>query len=110
VLTAPEEAAVRAARGHLVADLRDAPSAVTLAEASGIGLRRFLRAFETLHGESPAQALRVERLNQARQMLEAGELAIKEVAWRVGYNHVSNFATAFADQFGRPPRQFLRQG
>ncbi|MET0271998.1 MAG: AraC family transcriptional regulator [Phenylobacterium sp.] len=108
-LTRPEEAAVRAARGKLVADLRDAPSAAVLAADAGIGLRRFLRAFERLHGESPAQALRAERLNQARQMLEAGELSLKEVAWRVGYNHVSNFVTAFADHFGLPPRQYLRQ-
>jgi AraC-like DNA-binding protein len=104
-----EDVAVRAARDRLLQDLRDPPSAVALAERSGLGLRRFLRAFEQLHGASPAQVLRTERLNRARQLLEAGELSLKEIAWQVGYSHLSNFVSAFAERFGLPPRQFQRR-
>jgi AraC-like DNA-binding protein len=109
-LSAREEAAVRAARARLLADLRDAPSAAELARIADVSLRRFLRTFEALHGASPAQLLRAERLNRARQMLEAGELPMKEIAWQVGYSHVSNFVTAFAEHYGAPPRRFARRG
>jgi len=103
-------AAVRAARERLLADLHDAPSAAMLAEAAGLSLRRFLRAFEAVHGASPAQLLRQERLAEARRLLEAGDLPLKAIAWQVGYGHVSNFVAAFAEQYGAPPRRFSRRG
>jgi AraC-like DNA-binding protein len=105
-----ETAAVRAARGRLLADLRDPPPAAALAAAAGMGLRRFLRAFEAQHGASPAQLLRLERLNRARQLLETGEASLKQIAWQVGYGHVSNFVAAFSEHYGAPPRRFSRQG
>jgi AraC-like DNA-binding protein len=104
-----EAAAVHAARKVLLSDLREAPSAAALAERAGMGLRRFLRSFEALHGASPAQLLRRERLARARQLLETGEASLKEIAWQVGYHHVSNFVTAFAEEFGAPPRRFQRR-
>jgi AraC-like DNA-binding protein len=107
-LTPRELAAVKAARDTLLEDLRGAPTAAELANRAGIALRRFLRAFEAIHGESPAQLLRRERLERARLLVEAGDVPLKEIAWRVGYNHLSNFVSAFAEHFGLPPRQFQR--
>lgn len=110
--TAPsraETAVLAAARARLLADLHDPPPAAVLAEEAGLSLRRFLRSFEALHGASPAQLVRRERLVRARLLLEAGETPLKEIAWQVGYAHVSNFVTAFADEFGAPPRRFQRR-
>lgn len=108
-LTPQEELAILAALEPLLADLRNPPPAAVLAAGAGIKLRRFLKAFEAVHGASPAQRLRLERLDRARQLLEAG-VSLKQIAWRVGYNHANNFIAAFTDRFGLPPRQFLRQG
>lgn len=109
-VSAREASSIRVARKRLLADLRNPPTAAALAEAAGIKLRRFLRAFEAIHGASPAQLLRLERLERARQLLEREEASLKQVAWRVGYGHASNFVAAFSGHFGLPPRQFLRQG
>jgi AraC-like DNA-binding protein len=108
-LSVREAHALKAARAQLLVDLRETPSAAELAEAAGLGLRRFLRGFEAMHGASPAQLLRLERLEQARRMLEADELSLKEIAWRVGYSHANNFISAFSDQYGAPPRRFSRR-
>lgn len=109
ILSSREEAGVRAARAQLTADLRAPPSAVMLAEAAGLPLRRFLRAFEAIHGLSPAQLLRQTRLGEGRRLIETGDLPLKAIAWQVGYGHVSNFTAAFAEQYGAPPRRFTRQ-
>lgn len=108
-LTRREQDALRDARADLLRELREPPSASELARQAGMDLRRFLRAFETLHGASPAQLVRRKRLEEARRLLEAGELSLKEIAWRVGYGHVNNFIAAFADEFGQPPRRFQRR-
>lgn len=108
-LTLAEAAAVRAAREDLVRDLREPPSAAELAKAARMGLRRFLHAFEAVHGATPDRALRLARLAEARRLLETGELPMKEIAWRVGYAHASNFVAAFAAEFGAPPRRFQRR-
>jgi len=108
-LSRREQRAVRAAAGRLLEDLRDAPSAASLAEAAGLGLRRFLRAFEAIHGVSPAQLLRRERLAEGRRLIEAGGMPLKAIAWQVGYGHVSNFVAAFSEHYGAPPRRFSRQ-
>lgn len=108
-LTGAEASAVREAHAALLGDLRDPPSAAELAKAARMGLRRFLQAFEAVHGASPDRALRLARLAEARRLLEAGELAMKQIAWQVGYAHVSNFVAAFAEQYGAPPRRFARR-
>jgi len=108
-LTLAEAETVRDAHEALVRDLRDPPSAAELAKAARMGLRRFLNAFEALHGASPDRALRLARLSEARRLLEAGELPMKEIAWRVGYAHASNFVAAFSAEFGVPPRRFQRR-
>src|SRR5690606_23618851 len=108
-LTAAEASAIHEAHAALVADLREPPSAAELARSARMGLRRFLQAFETLHGASPDRALRMARLTEARRLLETEELSMKEIAWRVGYSHVSNFVAAFSSHFGQPPRRFSRR-
>jgi AraC-like DNA-binding protein len=109
-LTSAEAATVRDAHEALLRDLREPPSAAELAKAARMGLRRFLRAFEALHGASPDRALRLARLAEARRLIETGELPMKEIAWRVGYAHASNFVAAFSAEFGVPPRRFQRRG
>lgn len=108
-VAARDAAVVRDARVAILSNLREPPSAAELAKAAGMGLRRFLRAFEDVHGATPAQLLRQERLAEARRLLEVGDAPLKEIAWRVGYAHVSNFVAAFTAEFGAPPRRFSRR-
>jgi AraC-like DNA-binding protein len=51
--------------------------------------------------------MRDHRLEHARLALEQGAANLKEVSFRVGYNHVSNFVHAFRARYGAPPRQYI---
>lgn len=105
-LSPREHDAVREARERLLADMRQPPSIGELATAVCLTERRLNAGFRALFGATVFETLRNERLDHARIALEAGELPIKQVAFRVGYNHVTNFINAFTAHFGTPPGQY----
>jgi AraC-like DNA-binding protein len=106
-LSAREREAVHEARARLLADMRNPPALGELALAVGLGERRLSAAFRLAFGAGPFEILRDHRLEHARLALEQGAANLKEVSFRVGYNHVSNFVHAFRARYGAPPRQFI---
>lgn len=109
-LTRREQQKVREARARLLADMRDPPSLGALAAQVGLGEKKLNAGFKTQFGATVYETLRNERLEHARLVLEAEQLPLKDVARRVGYNHVTNFITAFTARYGAPPRRYLRAG
>ncbi len=99
---------VELARERLVADMARPPAIATLAAEAGLSVRALNAGFRALYGGSVYEVLRDERLEHARVAIEMGGLSIKEIATRVGYNHVSNFTNAFARRYGSPPLRFRR--
>lgn len=106
-LTAQERDAIHEARERLLADMRRPPGLGELAAAVGLSERRLNAGFRTLFGGTVFQTLRNERLEHARIVIESGEVeTLKQVAYRVGYNHVTNFINAFTSRYGAPPRHY----
>lgn len=93
---------------RLTASLSTPPSLSELSEAAGITEKRLNEIFRTLYGGTVFEVLRARRLDQAREMIEQGAISIKEIAWNVGYAHVSNFSTAFMAKFGLPPASYAK--
>jgi AraC-like DNA-binding protein len=106
-LSARERVAVHEARVLLLADMRSPPTLGELAEAVGLADRRLAAAFRLTFGAGPFKALRDHRMEHARLALEEGVDSLKEISFRVGYNHVTNFVAAFRVRYGAPPRQFI---
>ncbi|MBI2735528.1 MAG: helix-turn-helix transcriptional regulator [Rhodospirillales bacterium] len=106
-LSARERDAVHEAQRLLLADMRNPPTLGELAQAVGLAERRLSGAFRLEFGVGPFEMLRDHRLEHARQVLEQGVVTLKEVSFRVGYNHVSNFVHAFRARYGASPRQFI---
>ena len=96
------------ARERLVADMSRPPGIAALAVEAGLSVRALNAGFRALYGGSVYEVLRDERLEHARIAIELGGLSIKEIATRVGYNHVSNFTNAFTRRYGNPPLRFRR--
>jgi AraC-like DNA-binding protein len=109
VLTPRERAAVGEARERLLADMRSPPTLGDLAEAVGLTEKRLNSGFRQLFGATAFEMLRNERLDHARQALEESTASLKEVAFRVGYNHVSNFIHAFRARYKAPPLEHRRR-
>jgi AraC-like DNA-binding protein len=108
-LSGREVRAAHNARARLLADMRAPPGTGELAAAVGLSARRLDQAFRILFGASVFETLRRERLEHARQVLAAGDVAVKDAAWRVGYAHVGNFTRAFHAHFGTPPSALTRR-
>ncbi len=108
-LTMRERDAIREARERLLADMRRPPTVGELAASVQLTEKRLNSGFRTLFGTTVFQTLRNERLEHARIAFQSGEVPIKQIAFRIGYNHVTNFINAFAARYGAPPRQYLKQ-
>ena len=80
-------------------DVEQLSSAVALSRTQ---LHRKLRA---LIGQSPAEYIRLERLERARLLLREQAGTVAEVCYQVGFNSPAHFSTAFSRQFGYPPSE-----
>lgn len=108
-LTPRDEDAGRAAYRILSEALREPPSLGELSRTVGLTEKRLSAVFRELYGATVFDVHRRLRLEYARTLVEAGELAIKEIAWAAGYQHTSNFSAAFAARFGHPPAAHARR-
>jgi AraC-like DNA-binding protein len=106
-LAAREREAIHEARERLLADMRQPPTLGELALAAGLSEKRLNAGFRLLFGATVFEILRNERLGHAQIALQSEAASLKEVAFRVGYNHVNNFISAFATRYGAPPRQYV---
>lgn len=107
--TTQECEALHEARRRLLADMREPPTLGELALVVGLSEKRLNAGFRLLFGATAFEVLRNERLAHAHAVLKQERVPLREIARRVGYNHVTNFVNAFTQRYGSPPRQYLRQ-
>lgn len=77
--------------------------------SSEIGMSRMQlhRKLKALTGQGPGDFLRVMRLKRAAYLLEQQAGNVSEVAYQVGFNHLSHFTKSFREQFGMNPSDFI---
>lgn len=61
------------------------------------------KVFKDETGESPINYLIKTRLDRAKDLLEQGNMTIKEIAKSVGYNDAYHFSKLFKKYYGYPP-------
>jgi transcriptional regulator GlxA family with amidase domain len=80
-----------------------------LAGKAALSRSAFFAHFTRTVGLRPMEYLLSWRMAVAKDLLRGNELAIAEVAERVGYSSASTFSTAFNRHVGRSPRRYARQ-
>lgn len=80
-----------------------------LCDVSGMSRASLHRHFLAITGFSPLQYHKQLRLQEARQLLLAGEHNATDVAFAVGYESASQFSREYVRQFGAPPARDVRQ-
>lgn len=113
-------ASLTAGRQHddqLVADAQawaaehyDEPNPVrTMAGRSGLSERSFLRRFRRATGQSPVAYIQTVRIEEAKQMLEATDKRVDEIAADIGYSEPSSFRSAFRKHVGLSASAYRRK-
>lgn len=80
-----------------------------LCDVSGMSRASLHRHFVALTGLSPIQYQKQLRLQEARQLLLAGDHSASDVAFAVGYESASQFSREYLRQFGAPPMSDVRR-
>lgn len=79
-----------------------------LCDVSGMSRASLHRHFVALTGLSPLQYQKQLRLQNARQLLLAGDHSASDAAFAVGYESTSQFSREYLRQFGAPPVRDVR--
>jgi transcriptional regulator GlxA family with amidase domain len=76
---------------------------------AGLPERTFKRRFTQATGMSPLDYVHTLRLEEAKQMLEAGDEPVEAIALEVGYQDASFFGRLFHRKVGLTPAQYRRR-
>lgn len=90
--------------------LADAIGVEEMAKVAGVSRSHLSRHFQQKLGVSPARYLTQLRLDIAIELVRTGELSIKEIAERVGFETANYFGKVFARRFGVAPGALRRSG
>jgi AraC-like DNA-binding protein len=106
-----------------LADLRLAPAirqmhahparpwtVAALAKTAALSRSAFFDRFTRTVGLPPMEYLLAWRMAVARDLLRRRDLALSEVATRLGYASASTFSTAFRRHVGQPPSRYASGG
>jgi AraC-like DNA-binding protein len=81
-----------------------------LAKTAALSRSAFFDRFTRTVGMRPMEYLLAWRMAVAKDLLRRHDLALAEVAERVGYGSASTFSTAFSRHVGQPPGRYARTG
>ena len=77
------------------------------ADVLSMGPRQLQRKLRALTGQTPTEFIRLMRLKRAAQLLEQHAGTVSEIAYEVGFNHPTYFATCFREVFGTSPSAYV---
>ncbi len=84
----------------------DAFNVDAFASAMSMGSRQLQRKLRALTDQTPTEFIRLLRLKRAAQLLEQHAGTVSEIAYEVGFNNPTYFATRFREAFGVPPSEY----
>ncbi len=99
---------LRRAQEMLAADLDGRTSLPDVAEACGLSISHFSRAFKTSTGWTPHAWLQARRIDMALGLLVDKRLPLAEVALRSGFADQSHFTRIFKSVTGQTPGAYRR--
>jgi transcriptional regulator GlxA family with amidase domain len=105
---APKNDRIVAALGYARDHVAEALTVERLAEAAGMSLRQFSRAFRAQTGTTPARVVERLRADLARGRIETTTEPVERIAEAVGFGDAENMRRAFIRVYGQPPQSIRR--
>lgn len=84
-------------------EIADPPTIEQLVRRVGLNRNELSKGFRDIFGVTPHAYAHARRMEHAQEMLRGGDLAISEVARRIGYEGYSSFARAYHAYYGSTP-------
>jgi AraC-like DNA-binding protein len=109
LLRALADTRLAAAVRHIHAEPARAWTVVELAKKAALSRSAFFERFSRAVGVPPMGYLLAWRMAMAKDLLSRRDVALAEVAERVGYSSASTFSTAFSRHVGQAPGRYARQ-
>jgi len=97
------------AREILFQEFKIPPSVEQLSKRVACNQFKLKKLFHHFFNNTPYGVLLEIRMNKAYQLLESSGCHVNIAADHVGYNHSSNFSTAFIKYFGISPKSICKQ-
>ena len=79
-----------------------------IAQKVGVNEFKLKNGFRELFGNGVYEYLRLERMQEARELLLVPSRSVKEVAAQTGYKSVNSFIKAFKKEFGLTPGEYQK--
>jgi transcriptional regulator GlxA family with amidase domain len=93
-----------------IAEHYDEPAPVAaMVRLSGLAARSFKRRFQQATGMPPLEYVHTLRLEEAKQMLESGDLPVEAIANEVGYEDAGFFSRLFRRKVNLTPAQYRKR-
>jgi transcriptional regulator GlxA family with amidase domain len=105
---APKNDRIAAAIGYARDHIAEVLTVERLAEAVGMSLRQFSRAFRAQTGTTPARVVERLRADLARGRIETTAEPVERIAEAVGFGEAENMRRAFIRIYGQPPQSIRR--
>ncbi len=87
----------------------DPAPVAAMIEMTGLAQRSFLRRFKAATGMAPLEYVHTMRIEEAKHLLETGDLPTAAVAQEVGYDDPAFFGRLFSRQVNLTPLQYRRR-
>lgn len=96
-------------RRHIIQHLDETPDPDQLSVLYELPRNTLREGYRYVYGKTIHQYHTDHKLESAMQMLTQGELLVKEVAFKIGYQNPSHFISAFKKRYGYTPKKYLKR-
>lgn len=104
-----EDAVIARCQAWIADHYTESAPVSAMVNLSGIAERSFKRRFEQATGMSPLEYVHTLRLEEAKQMLESGNLPVEAIANEVGYEDPGFFSRLFRRHVSLTPAQYRKR-
>lgn len=104
-----EDAAIAACQKWIADHYQEPAPVQAMIRLSGLAERSFKRRFEQATGMSPLEYVHTLRIEEAKQLLEAGMDPIESIANQIGYEDAGFFSRLFRRKVNMAPAQYRRR-